>query len=95
MNLNKRLQMTTHPVLSSYYCILEHYPATISYDILWMLILEGFNYHSRLNSQKLKSKFVKNNTDDKIVVIQQSKIDKNINNFSSKRWGDNFKDFVE
>ena len=96
MNLNKRLQMTTYPVLSSYYiAFLEYYPVTISHDILWMPILQGFNHHLRLNSQKLKSKFVKSNADDKIVVTKHPKVDKNIIKISRKRWGYIFKDFVE
>ena len=95
MNLNKRIQMTDHPVLKAYYtAFLEHYPVIVSPDILWVLILEGFSRHVRLNSKKLKNKFVKSGKDN-IVITQEPNGDKNINKVSSKRWGDIFKDFVE
>ena len=95
MDLNKRIKMTRHPVLTAYYtAFLEHYPAILSPDILWMLILEGFSRHVKLNSEKLKHKFIKSNS-DKIVVKQDPKGDKSINKTSSQRWGDIFKDFVE
>lgn len=93
--LKKKIKMTEHPVLTAYYtAFLEHYPVIVSPDILWMLILEGFNRHVRLNSEKLKSKFVKKN-DDKIVIVQQPNGDKNINKVSAKRWGDIFTEFIE
>ena len=87
--------MTEHPVLTGYYtAFLERYPVVVSPDILWVLILEGFNRHVRLNCEKLKSKFVKKN-DDKIVIIQEPNGDKNINKISAERWGDIFTEFVE
>ena len=87
--------MTDHPVLKAYYtAFLEHYPVIVSPDILWVLILEGFSRHVRLNSKKLKNKFVKSGKDN-IVITQEPNGDKNINKVSSKRWGDIFKDFVE
>ena len=95
MNLNKRIQMTDHPVLKAYYtAFLEHYPVIVSPDILWVLILEGFSRHVRLNSEKLKNKFIKSGKDN-IIITQEPNGDKNINKVSSKRWGDIFKDFVE
>ena len=48
----------------------------------------------RNNAKKLKSKFVKKNT-EKIVITQGANGDKNINKVSSGRWGDIFSDFVE
>ena len=95
MDLKKKIEMTEHPVLTAYYtAFLEHYPVIVSPDILWMLILEGFSRHVRLNSKKLKTKFVKRN-DDKLVIIQDPKDDKNINKVSSKSWGDIFTEFVD
>ena len=95
MDLKRRIQMIEHPVLEAYYtAFLEHYPAVLSPDILWVLIIQGFSRHVRLNADKLKHKFVKNG-DDKIVVTQGSKGDKHINKVSSTRWGNIFKDFVE
>ena len=61
-----------------------------------MLILEGFSYHVKLNHMKLRHKFIKNNQNKgKIIVTQEAKGESHINNVSSKRWGDIFKDFVE
>ena len=95
MDLKKKIKMTEHPVLTAYYtAFLEHYPVIVSPDILWMLILEGFNRHVSLNSKKLKSKFVKKN-DDKIVIVQQPKGDKSINKVSAQRQGDIFTEFIQ
>ena len=50
MNLDKRIEITEHPVLTAYYlAFLDHYTVVLSPDILWMLILEGFNHHVKLN----------------------------------------------
>jgi len=95
MNLYENIIMVDHPVLTGYYlAFLDHYPVVLSPDILWMLILQGFSHHVKLNYEKLRNKFVKVNTDD-IVVTQNANGDNNINNVSTNRWGDIFKDFVE
>ena len=95
MNLYKDIKMVDHPVLTGYYlAFLDHYPVVLSPDILWMLILQGFSHHVKLNHKKLRNKFVKVKTDN-IVVTQNSNGDNNINNVSTNRWGDIFKDFVE
>lgn len=95
MNLNKDIEMVDYPVLTGYYlAFLDHYPVVLSPDILWMPILQGFSHHVKLNHKKLRNKFVKVKTDN-IVVIQNSNGDNNINNVSTNRWGDVFKDFVE
>ena len=87
--------MREHPVLTSYYlAFLVHYPVVLSPDILWMLILEGFNHHARLNTKILRNKFVK--TKSKAIVITQSANgDNNINKVSENRLGEIFKNFVE
>ena len=96
-NLKERIEIIEHPVLTAYYtAFLEHYPAILSPDILWILIIQGFSRHVRLNSEKLKHKFVKDVNDvDKIVVTQEGDADKSIKKISSKKWEDIFKDFVE
>ena len=95
MNLYKYIEMVDHPVLTGYYlAFLDHYPVVLSPDILWMLILQGFSHHVKLNHEKLRNKFVKVKTDN-IVVTQNANGDNNINNVSTNRWGDIFKDFVE
>ena len=97
MNLDKKIEMTDHPVLTSYYlAFLDHYPVVLSPDILWMLILEGFSQHVRLNSKKLREKFIKNKQDKgTIVITQEVKGDEHINDVSTKKWGDIFKYFIE
>ena len=97
MDLNKMIEMTEHPVLTSYYyAYLDHYPIVLSPDILWMLILEGFSYHVRLNHMRLREKFVKNNQNkNKIIVSQGANGDSHINDVTSQRWGDIFKGFIE
>ena len=84
------IEMTEHPVLTSYYyAYLDHYPIVLSPDILWMLILEGFSYHVRLNHMRLREKFVKNNQNkNKIIVSQGANGDSHINDVTSQRWGD-------
>jgi hypothetical protein len=91
------IEMTEHPVLTSYYyAYLNHYPIVLSPDILWMLILEGFSYHVRLNHMRLREKFVKNNQNkNKIIVSQGANGDSHINDVTSQRWGDIFKGFIE
>ncbi len=95
MPLIEKIMMVNHPVLTGYYlAFLDHYPVVLSPDILWMLILQGFSRHVKLNHQKLRNKFVKATTDN-IVVTQKANGDNNINSVSTNRWGDIFKDFVE
>ena len=95
MNLSQRIKLVKHPVLETYYiAFLHHYPVVLSPDILWMLILEGFNHNVHANSKELRNKFVKGHT-DKIVITQEANGEGNINQISQQRWGDIFKDFVE
>ena len=65
----EKIMMVDHPVLTGYYlAFLDHYPVVLSPDILWMLILQGFSRHVKLNHQKLRNKFVKVNTDNIVVT---------------------------
>ena len=97
MSLVNKIEMVDHPVLEAYYlAFLDHYPVVLSPDILWMLVLQGFSHHVRINAKNLKGKFVKNSQNKgKIIVTQSANGDSNINEVSSQRWGDIFKDFVE
>ena len=48
-----------HPILEGYYqCYAKHIPVTVSPDILWMLIVQGFLRHIDQNPEKLRNKFV-------------------------------------
>ena len=52
MSLYKNIMMVDHPVLTGYYlAFLDHYPVVLSPDILWMLILQGFSHHVKLNHE--------------------------------------------
>ena len=56
MNLSQRIKLGKHPVLEAYYiAFLHHYPVVLSPDILWMLILEGFNHNVHANSKELRN----------------------------------------
>ncbi|OHT06438.1 hypothetical protein TRFO_25552 [Tritrichomonas foetus] len=59
-SLKNDLAMTgDHPVLDGFVrAYTEHRPITISPDILWLLIVQGFSYHVEYNSEQLRSKFV-------------------------------------
>ena len=61
MSIVNKIEMVDHPVLEAYYlAFLDHYPVVLSPDILWMLVLQGFSHHVRINAKNLKGKFVKN-----------------------------------
>ena len=48
-----------HPILEGYYqSYAKHIPVTVSPDILWMLIVQGFSRHIDQNAEKLRNKFV-------------------------------------
>jgi len=95
MDSFKKIEICEHPVLTAYYlAFLDHYPVVLSPDILWMLILEGFSHHVKLNANILRNKFVKTNSKS-IVITQSARGDNNINKVSENRWGDIFKNFVE
>ncbi|OHT09589.1 uncharacterized protein TRFO_21474 [Tritrichomonas foetus] len=58
-----------HPVLDGFVrAYIEHRPVTISPDILWLLIVQGFSYHVEYNSEKLRSKFVNFQGKEKLSV---------------------------
>ncbi|OHT01025.1 hypothetical protein TRFO_07698 [Tritrichomonas foetus] len=51
-----------HPLLEGYvFAFCEHRPITITPDIIWLLIIQGFTHHVAANSEKFKNEFVKFN----------------------------------
>ncbi|OHT16298.1 uncharacterized protein TRFO_13310 [Tritrichomonas foetus] len=84
------VEFGNHSVLQGFVCAyIEHRPITISPDIIWLLIVQGFSYHVEFNAEKLRSKFVNFKNRKKLAV------DVNMFNFRDKnQWEDIFPQFV-
>ena len=69
-SLTTPLAMTTqHPVLGGYLkAYQDHRPVTISPDIMWLLISQGFAQHVNNNAEKLRSMFVDFEGQETLVV---------------------------
>ncbi|RZK75591.1 MAG: DUF4419 domain-containing protein [Pedobacter sp.] len=53
------VNLSTHPVIEGYLKAYQnHYPLTISPDIAWVLICQGFANHVNANPEKLRTKLV-------------------------------------
>lgn len=62
-----------HPFVSSLYiAYADHRKISISPDMIWLLICQGFSTHVNINSEKLKTKFVSFNDKKKLIVNTQS-----------------------
>ena len=58
-----------NPIISGYYkAYANHYPISISPDILWTLIVQGFSHHIDQNSETLRNKFVQFEGQKNIIV---------------------------
>lgn len=58
-----------HPVFNGYVqAFQDHRPITISPDIFWLLIVQGFSYHIAKNHEKLRSKFVNFSNQKELTV---------------------------
>ena len=51
-----------------------HYPLTLSPDIIWQIILQGFSIHINKNIDKFKNKFI-SNKDKKIIQINNDELE--------------------
>ena len=62
-----------HPFVSSLYiAYADHRKITISPDMIWLLICQGFSTHVNINSEKLRTKFVSFNNKKKLIINTQS-----------------------
>jgi hypothetical protein len=75
LNLRNELFVETeiHPFVASLYVAYsDHRRISISPDMIWLLICQGFSTHVNNNPEKLRSKFVAFNDRKKLVVNTQS-----------------------
>lgn len=62
-----------HPFISSLYiAYADHRPISISPDMIWLLICQGFSTHVNNNPEKLRAKFVSFNEKKKLLINTQS-----------------------
>lgn len=62
-----------HPFVSALYiAYADHRPISISPDMIWLLICQGFSTHVNNNSEKLRTKFVSFNDKKKLIVNTQT-----------------------
>lgn len=79
IELRKELFVETefHPFVSTLYMAYsDHRPVSISPDMIWLLVCQGFSTHVNLNTEELRNKFVSFNDKKKLVVNTQFISDK-------------------
>ncbi len=83
----------THPVITGYLKAYQnHYPLTISPDIAWLLICQGFANHVNADPEKIRSQLVNFEGKKSLTVVRDVSKLKNIANF---QWETVFPDFAE
>ena len=82
-----------HPILEGYYqSYAKHIPVTVSPDILWMLIVQGFSRHIDQNAEKLRNKFVDFDGQKTLIVDGD---EWTIEEITREGWESTFAAFVE
>ena len=82
-----------HPILEGYYqSYAKHIPVTVSPDILWMLIVQGFSRHIDQNAEKLRNKFVDFDGQKALIVGGD---EWTIEEITREGWESTFAAFVE
>ena len=82
-----------HPILEGYYqSYAKHIPVTVSPDILWMLIVQGFGRHIDQNAEKLRNKFVDFDGQKALIVGGD---EWTIEEITREGWESTFAAFVE
>ena len=82
-----------HPILEGYYqSYAKHIPVTVSPDILWMLIVQGFGRHIDQNAEKLRNKFVDFDGQKTLIVNGD---EWTIEEITREGWESTFAAFVE
>ena len=82
-----------HPILKGYYqSYANHIPVSISPDILWMLIVQGFSRHIDQNAEKLRNKFVDFDGKKELIVDGN---ELRIEDITQEGWERTFNEFVE
>ena len=81
-----------HPMIGAlHYSFAHHRPITISPDMIWLMILQGFSKHIHYNSESLKSKIYNLDEISEIIVRRDDFIKGSINN----KWNEVFPLFTE
>lgn len=82
-----------HPVIAGYLqAYQEHRPITISPDIVWLLICQGFAQHVNLNAEELRQKFVDFKGQKMLAVVRYVPEGTTLQTFP---WETVFPEFVE
>jgi len=87
------VELGTHPVITGYLKAYQnHYPITISPDIIWLLICQGFSRHVTNNSEELRSLFVNFENKKTLEVVREVDNRTDISDFP---WESVFPDFTK
>lgn len=82
-----------HPVLGGFLqAYKDHRPVTISPDIIWLLICQGFGQHVNNNSEQLRDKFVNFQGQKTLTVVREVKEGTRIKDFP---WESVFPEFTQ
>lgn len=86
-------QNDAHPVLGGFLrAYKDHRPVTISPDIMWLLICQGFGQHVNNNAEELRDKFVDFQGQKELEVRRNVSSDTDLGSFP---WESVFPEFVE
>ncbi|GAA4328107.1 DUF4419 domain-containing protein [Mucilaginibacter gynuensis] len=87
------VDLGTHALILGYLRAYQnHYPVTISPDIMWLLISKGFANHVTSNPEKLRAKLVNFEGKKTLQVIRNSK---ELTNMKDFKWETLFPEFSE
>jgi len=87
------VDLGAHPVIGGYLKAYQnHYPVTISPDIAWLLICQGFANHVNNNPEKIRSKIVSFEEKKTLTVQRDIKGPESLANF---KWETLFPEFAE
>lgn len=86
------VDLGTHPVIVGYLKAYQnHYPMTISPDIAWLLICQGFSNHVNSNPEKIRSQIL-SFEGKKMLTVQRNVSD--LNNMANFPWETIFPEFT-
>lgn len=89
IKLRKQRLVSTglHPVIATLYnAYADHRPISISPDMIWLLICQGFATHVNLNTKELRDTFVSFNNKEKLIVDTQKISNKFIKGSKDTPW---------
>ena len=90
---DKLVDLGTRPVITGYLRAYQnHYPITISPDIVWLLICQGFSHHVNNNPEALRSMFVDFKGKKELVVARNMTGTAGLRDFP---WPSVFPEFVQ